>query len=71
MQILIETKYTLFGEEGDMFNEVSVHTEVDCNNINDFESLVDMHTEKEADRERIIRTQLKDLLNDKLADNEI
>lgn len=63
MKILIETRYTIFGAEGEMFNEVSANVEADCGDVSELDSLINRHMEREGAAERVIRTQLKDLLN--------
>jgi hypothetical protein len=63
-KLLIETKYTIFGDEGDMFNEVTATTEHDIDSEDTLKSILEIHEEKVGKIESTVRVQLKDLLNE-------
>ncbi len=70
MKIIIQTQYQLIGDEGGVFSEGNATTEGDTKSVEDFQTLIDMHTEKLGQREQTIRIQLKDLLEDKKESND-
>lgn len=71
MRVEIKTQYVLYGPEGEMFNEVSANVEADCGDVGEFESLVDRHMEREGTAEKVIRTQLRDLIDGEYEHNDL
>jgi hypothetical protein len=66
MKLLISTVYEIIKDDGESFNEVVARTEVDIPDKETIPLVLEIHEEKVGRLERIIRTQLKDLLNDKI-----
>ncbi len=63
IKLIIKTSYEII-RDGDSFNELDATTEMEIHSLESIQSIIDLHEEKEGKYERVVRTQLKDLLTD-------